>query len=520
MSLIIKASSAPTMLGRKPLLRIRWLVAASVLLAVFYLHPTSLSASSLLAAQSRIRLPAIFEHEAEVEVGDDLNYLKKVLGRERVGPHISYASRTIRYIPDAPDRLSISRVDENLLAQPFQDLNTGKATSLPESSEIEVHVKQSSRPEQVDASSLIFGCSTTYGRFSDQRTSPIHEWERWLTDGNGNSNGAGLVLSLFEASKTEIDRAAETLASLGIAATVVASNPFLDMPGRYVSLVELMYKHPSRDSRKYFILLDDDTFFPAMSDLVETLSHYDHEKSYYIGTFTERARWLLDHQVAYAFGGGGIILTKPLVKEISQLPCLETKDGKYVLDSDEGDRLLYNCIHKYTDTEVTYLPVLHQEDQYGDGSGFYESGTKPLSLHHYKSWHAFIPGKAHVVVDACGEDCLLQRFQFKDDFIVSNGYSVAQYPQGIDFDTGLMEGTFDMGSPEEMALNVAYTFGGLRKSLSETGKKKSWILVDSRREGPGRVRQIYVKRKDDKRWLAQGEQPPATDSVFVLTWVP
>jgi hypothetical protein len=513
---LLKASSTPTMLGRKPHLRFRWLVVACALVAIFFFHPTTLTATSLLGAKSRMRLPTIFEPQPEVEAEhlDDLSYLKNVLGRERVTSRVSYASRTIRYIPDAPDRPSITQVDGNLVAEPFRDVEIGKLRSLPESSEIEVHVKQSTRPEQVDASSLIFGCSTTYGRFSDERISPISEWVRWLTDGNGRSNGAGLVLSLFEASQSNIDDAAKKLTSLGISATVVASNPGLDMPGRYVALVDLLYRHPTRDSRKYFILLDDDTFFPAMSDLVETLSHYDHEKPYYIGTFTERAQWLLEHQVPYAFGGGGIILTKPLVKQVSELPCLETKDGRYVLDSDEGDRLLYNCIHKFTETEVTYLPVLHQEDQYGDGSGFYESGTKPLSLHHYKSWHAFIPGKAHIVVDACGEDCLLQRFQFKDDFILSNGYSVAHYPQGIDFDPGMMEGTFDMGTLEEMSLSVAYTFGSLRKSLSGTGKKKSWIMVDSRREGPGQV------RKDDQRWLAEGEPPPQTDSVLVLTWSP
>lgn len=515
---LLKASSSPTMLRRKPLGRFRWIVLAFLLLGVFYFHPSSLTATSLLAAQSRMRLPGIFDSGPL----DDLTYLKKVLSNARVGPRISYASRTIHYIPDAPDRPSLSQVDENLLAEPFQELQLARLTSLPESSALDVHVKQSARPEQVDASSLLFGCSTTYGRFRDEGgISPVHEWARWLTDGNGNSNGAGLVLSLFEASQADINRAADKLSSLGISATVVASDPTLDMPGRYVSLVDLLYNHSTRASRKYFILVDDDTFFPAMSDLVETLSRYDHEKPYYIGTFTERARWLLEHQVPYAFGGGGIIMTTPLVKRISELPCLQrNKDGKYVLDSDEGDRLLYNCIHEYTETTMTYLPVLHQEDQYGDGSGFYESGIKPLSLHHYKSWHSFIPGKAHVVVDACGEDCLLQRFQFKDDFILSNGYSVVHYPKGIDFDLGLMEGTYDMGGEEEMAINVAYTFGGLRKSLSGTGKKKSWILVDSRREGPGIVKQVYVKRMDDQRWLGEGEEPPSTDSVFALTWVP
>lgn len=514
---LIKTSSATTMLRRKPLLRLRWIVAAVFLLGVFYFHPATFTASSLLAAKSRLRLPDIFETTSDNEV----TFLKKVLARENTTPSVSYASRTIHYIQDALDRPALTTVDENLLAEPFQEVQVAKLDALPESSTIELHVKHSPRPDQVDASSLLFACSTTFGRFSDERISPIQEWSRWLTDGKGRSNGAGLILSLFEATQSDIDRAESQLNSLGIAATVVSSNPQFDMPGRYVSLVDLLYNHPSRSSRKYFILMDDDTFFPAMGDLVDTLSRYDPEKPYYIGTFTERARWLLEHQVPYAFGGGGIIMTSPLIKQLSELPCLQmNEEGRYILDSDEGDRLLYNCISEYTEVVMTYLPVLHQEDQYGDGSGFYEAGIKPLSLHHYKSWHAFIPGVAHIVADACGEDCMLQRFQFKDNFILSNGYSVAQYPKGIDFDPGLMEGTFDMGGEQEMAINVAYTFGGLRKSLSGTGKKKSWTLIASRREAPGKVTQIYVMRKDDRRWIGEAERPPALDSVFVLTWVP
>jgi len=506
----VNTTSSP-MLPRTPLFR--WLAVVFFVALVFYFHPSFTGTSILLDSTSP---PQISKSGS-----DDLTYVREVLSKHNIGPTVSYASRTIRYIFDAPDRPSITELDQNLFNKPFEDIKITKVSTLEADVPLEVHVKQSQRPDQIDASALIFGCSTTFQRFTDPKTSPISEWARWLTDGNGHSNGAGLVLALFDTTQEEIDHAAERLNSVGINATVVASDPTLDMPGRYVALVNMLYNHNSRDNRKFFILMDDDTFFPAMSELLNTLTHYDPAKPYYIGTFTERAQWLLEHQAPFAFGGGGIILTAPLAKQIAGLPCLEkTEDGRYVLDSDQGDRLLYNCIHQHTETRLTYLPLLHQEDQFGDPSGFYESGTMPLSLHHYKSWHAFIPGKAHIVVDACGEDCLLQRWQFKDNFILSNGYSVAQYPKGIDFDTGLMEGTFDMGGEEEMATNVAYTFGSLRKSLSGTGRKRSWELLDSTREGYGRVKQIYVKRKDDARWLGEGEEHPKYDSVIVLLWIP
>jgi hypothetical protein len=228
-----------------------------------------------------------------------------------------------------------------------------------------------------------------------------------------------------------------------------------------------------------------------------------------------------------AYGGGGIFLTAPVLQQVAEeLPCLEKQDnGNYVLDANQGDRLLFNCLHKYTEITLTYLPSLHQEDQFGDPSGFYESGQLPLSLHHFKSWHYVRPAQIHTVADACGEACVLQRFQFADDYIISNGYSVAHYPDGIDFDPLLMEGTFDDGNkekepPEFGEVVFVYSFGMLRKSLNNTGKKKQWELLGSKKEGDGRVKQVYLKRRGDVRWRAEEEKAPARDSVIVLTWIP
>jgi hypothetical protein len=497
----------------------KWLTVALFLLLILYFLATGSYSEYSILPDTTTTTAHPESHDTEV---DDLTYVKEVLKKNGVGPEISYASRTIRYIPDAKERKSLTEVDHDLLAEPFQDINIKRLSTLPSAKALELHVKQSPRPDQVDASSLIFGCSTTFERFTNNDTSPMDEWVRWLTDGRGRSNGAGLVLALFNTTQDEIDRTADTLSAVGINATVVASDMTLDMAGRYVALVDMLYNHPSRDSRKFFNLIDDDTFFPAMTQFLKVLRKYNPAKPYYIGTLTERSRWLLEHQAPFAFGGGGILLTAPMAKQITELPCLEKQeDGRYVLDNDQGDRLLYNCLHEYTDTRLTYLPLLHQEDQYGDPSGFYEAGNQPLSLHHYKSWHHYIPGKGHLVVDACGEDCYFQRFQFNDNFILSNGYSVAQYPDGIDFDTGMMECTFELGDEDETMVNLMYSFGSLRPSLNKTGKKKQWVLLDSRREdGYGRVKQVYIKRRGDGRWVGPDEEKPENDSILVLSWIP
>lgn len=502
---------------RTPLLR--W-TALGVFVFVLFFYRSSLS-GTIVTSNDPAGANTAFVHGG----GDDLTFVKALLQKHKIGPEMEYASRMIRYVPDAKERKSITEVDGELFPSKFDNITIDQHESLPLAKLLDLHVKQSARPDQIDASSLIFGVSTTFERFHNEKTSPVKEWTRWLTDGHGHSNGAGLVLALFNTSESEIDHASQTLADMGINATVVPSNNSLDMPGRYVDLVRMIYNHPTSSSRKYFSLIDDDTFFPCMHELLRILSSYKPDKPYYIGTFTERTDWMMSNRVPMAYGGGGIFLTAPTAQRIVALPCLErTENGKaYVLGSDQGDRLLYNCLHAHTDISLTYLPLLHQEDQFGDPSGFYESGLQFLSLHHYKSWHHFRPDVAHTVADACGEDCVLQRFQFSDNYILSNGYSVAHYPKGIDFDPLLMEGTFGHGNDKEKEFGevvFSYAFGMLRKSLSSSGRKRTWEVLGARKEGDGRVRQVYVKRKTDKRWIGEGEEAPERDSVVVLTWIP
>jgi hypothetical protein len=512
MSAFMKTPSTINMLPRTPLHR--WLAVAFFVVVVWFFYP-NLTGTSL-----DTNTQAGFSPSGN----DDLTWVKQVLKQNKIGPEIEYAARTIRYVPDAPTRKSITRVNQNLLPQSFKNITISHWSNFPAGRLLDLHVKQSPRPDQVDASDMIFGVSTTYGRFTGEHTSPIKEWERWLTDGHGRSNGAGLILALFKCSQAELDHASEKLRAVGINATVLASNISLDMPGRYVDLVSMLYNHHSRDEKKYFTLVDDDTFFPYLGELMETLARFDPKKPFYIGTFTERTDWMIGNKAPFAYGGGGIFLTAPVAKQISELPCLERdEEGLYKIGGDQGDRLLYNCLHEFTDVTLTYLPNLHQEDQFGDASGFYESGQQPLSLHHYKSWHELHPDRMHIVADACGEDCVLQRFQFNDDFIISNGYSISEYPEGIDFDPLQVEGTFNYGDdtdPEFGEVVFSYSFGQLRKSLNKTGKKRQWALLSARKEGDGRVKQIYLKRRGDDRWRREGEDGPERDSIVVLTWIP
>ena len=500
------------MLPRTP--RSRWLAVAFFLVILYFYHPDFTGTS----------IDANAEPGFSPRGNDDLTWVKQVLKQNKIGPEIEYAARTIRYVPDAPTRKPMTHVNQNLLPNSFKNITISQYSKFPAGRLLDLHVKQSPRPDQVDASSLIFGVSTTYGRFTAENTSPVKEWERWLTDGHGRSNGASLILALFNTSETELNDASSKLASVGINATVLPSSITLDMPGRYVDLVSMLYNHPDSENKKYFALVDDDTFFPYMGELLRTLSRFNPDKEHYIGTFTERTDWMIGNKAPFAYGGGGIFLTKPVASKIANLPCLELDEqGRYKIGGDQGDRLLYNCLHEYTDVTLTYLPDLHQEDQFGDASGFYESGQQPLSLHHYKSWHQLHPDRTHIVADACGEDCVLQRFQFNDNFIISNGYSIAEYPYGIDFDPLQVEGTFNYGDdtdPEFGEVVFSYSFGQLRKSLNKTGRKRQWELLAAKKDGDARAKQIYLKRRGDSRWRKEGEPGPERDSIVVLTWIP
>ena len=320
-------------------------------------------------------------------------------------------------------------------------------------------------------------------------------------------------------------------------------------------------------------------------------------------------------------------------------------EERYKLDDTQGDGLLYNCIKQFASKDIVLneLKGLRQMDQWGDQAGFYESGggeettTSMLSLHHYRSWHHFRPEVAGTVARVCGGECVFQRFRFgemtragiglgavgsgsgsdvdggigkgridevgkrdrdrkegeretgKAEYILTNGYSLTLYPHGIDFDTNIMEGTFDNRIEDAKKgedVSLTYSFGPLRPSLSGTGRKRSWGIVGSRREvwgldgeevvegeqeeqeeqeggggivvvkergevrmggddGDGRdggvgnedgigvrgagvaggggarevVRQVYLRRKDDERWYAPGEERLERDSVVVVVWV-
>lgn len=449
--------------------------------------------------------------------------IKELLSSHGIGPNITFAARRIRHVTDAKHRSQNTEIDKPLFPHGFRNTTIGNLPSGRFLKPLKVHLTQSARPHEINASSLMFGTSTTPERFNDKTKSPLKHWVRWLTDGHGKSNGARMILALHTAEDEVLERISKILKHLGIDGVVLRSKSTLDMPGRYMDLIRMLWEDPTRAQRGYFGIADDDTFFPAIDELQKALSRYDPKKPYYLGTFTERHDWLTKNLLPMAYGGASIFLTAPTMEKLVAADCLaKNAKGRSILNSAEGDRLLYLCLHNKTEIALTPLHRLWQFDMVGDPSGFYESGHQPLSLHHFKSWHHFTPEQAHVVASACGENCVFQKFQFSDNFVISNGYSVAEYPRGIDFDPLQYEGTFDYGDVSKDLEDVIYVeaMGMLRKKLSGTGRKRQWILLGAMEMAEGTVVQVYVKRRNDERWIEKGvEKLPERDSVIVLEWV-
>ncbi|MCJ1364297.1 hypothetical protein MMC16_003406 [Acarospora aff. strigata] len=347
-------------------------------------------------------------------------------------------------------------------------------------------LKVSTAPPYTDASGLMFGVSTTLKRLEDS----IPQFQRWLSN-----NGAMLLVLVVDHMVPSLEEIEAKLEKAGIIATLVKANPNIMSAQQHFSIVEELYNHKRPDT-KWMGIIDDDTFFPSIPNLLATLAKYDHNQPHYIGALSED--WNAVRLFGFmAFGGGGIFLSTPLTEQIHNGygECLQMGERM------EGDVILRDCIYAKTRTKLSLEPDFHQIDLEHDVSGFYESGVFPLSIHHYKSWYQMLPEKMHLVAEVCGE-CFLQRWQFADNTLLTNAYSAVHYPLGIDFDTELVEGTWAHPNHE-----YDFSLGPLRPAMTPE-KKVSWKFLDAEVRDDGAVKQLYVHRG------MKGKE----DEVLELVW--
>lgn len=439
-----------------------------------------------------------------------------------------YFKRYVKINRQPIPRKSITKLQQEFLPTAFKTIDSRFPNNYGQEKCIEplqVPVSESPFPATGNLSDFMFGVSTTFKRFSSNKTSPVNEWTYWLTDGKGKSNGGKLVLLLLDASDEQIYEAKTVLTNVGIDVDVYQSDSRMEMAVRYLTLVPTLYSHPERPNKKWLVTCDDDTFFPSVHALTKKFEEYDPDEPLYIGTLSEDVN-NVDRHGSQAFGGAGVFLSVPLAAKVT-MDYETCKTDEKVRESNsgwgpQGDILLRKCIYENTDVRLSVLKGLYQLDLYGDPSGFYESGVKPISLHHFKGggWHSALPWHYTKIAHICGEDCSLQRFQTTDNFIISTSFSVVQYPKGINFNLRQMERTF-AAAPQDKGWNLDYVFDPQRPSLLKTGRKISWDLQEARLNADNTVTQIYVRKATDWRWVDENGMPMSkNDGIVELVWVP
>ncbi|KAI0517281.1 glycosyltransferase family 31 protein [Xylaria bambusicola] len=471
-------------------------------------------------------IPPVSNHKMDCSV--DGNYMAQLKTKYELMDNFQYFKRYVKINRQPIKRKSITLLDQEFLPGNvlkninLQNPNYGNEKCIEP---LNVYVPESPYPATGNLSDFMFGVSTTFKRFSGEKTSPVNEWIYWLTDGKGNSNGGKLILLLLDATEEQITHARTVLRNAGIDVDVYHSDSTMEMAVRYLTLIPTLYNHPDRRQKKWLVSCDDDTFFPSVHKLVQKFEEYDPHQQLYIGVLSEDIN-NVDRHGSQAFGGAGVFLSVPLAEQITR--DYETcKTDEKIKESNsgwgpQGDILLRKCIYENTDVRLSVLHGLYQLDLYGDPSGFYEAGLSPISLHHFKGggWHSAMPWEYTKVAHICGEDCTFLRFQTSDDFIISTGFSVAHYPLGVDFNLQQMERTF-AAAPQDKGWNLDYVFDPQRPSLLKTGRKISWDLQEATVTPDNTIRQVFVRKANDWRWVDKNERPMSqVDGVIELVWIP
>lgn len=377
----------------------------------------------------------------------------------------------------------------NLEAPDRMDLYAKKRMELP--------VPASPLLGQVDASDFLFGVSTTYARIVDRDYAMIKAWARWLTDGRQHSNGASLVVVLDQAGNGHLEEVDRMLQASGIDCWVTTTEEPMSMARRYLELSRILKTFAANlaangQDKRWFGLVEDDVFFPSLSYLRDRLFTYNTDSQHYIGLPSERLDWDTSSGMLKTFGGGAILLTRAAISRIPNLPCFETlsttksSSGVSSFRSRRWDELIYDCMMRHSDLDMNILPGFFSpnDDQYDPSVDSYETGLQPLLLRRYAERHLLNINKAHLVTNVCGESCFMQRYLFSDNWVLVNGISITEYPDGVKIERKEQE------QPPPAAEKL--------HRRSETGEKESGKQEDGKGEG---------SNKDDATPKDQDEPP-------------
>ncbi|AEO60093.1 glycosyltransferase family 31 protein [Thermothelomyces thermophilus ATCC 42464] len=446
--------------------------------------------------------------------GRDWEFLRsKDLG---LTENIVYTRRCVKPLHGDVDRNALGNIKDPLISSTTNlNLNADCSREAPPPCEPLVLEVPPAFPEpNGQYGHLLFGIASTYERVKES----LPVFAHWLAD-----TGAQLLAVVADADdpvlKPDLKALEAQYRDHKVNATIVSprfkeslprKNTKDEKPKRPAAVEQLHFLlirdmlEASTPQTQWLGVLDDDTFFPALHPLSVALSEHDHTKPAWLGALADN--WISIKIWGYmAYGGAGTFLSVPLARELD--PHLEDCVRETVVPS--GDGMLRDCMYTRTTTKLTIVDDLYQNDIRGNPAGFFESGRRVLSIHHWKSWYQAPVSIMAAIARVCG-DCFLQRWRFGTDTLLANGYSISVYRDGIDkIDLDRMESTFD-----EADGRFDFIYGPFRPRLPDD-KKKSYQLeaVDGGFGKGEKFRQLYVHRS--KRDEANTQ---AVDEVVELVW--
>ncbi|RDL35441.1 Uncharacterized protein BP5553_07372 [Venustampulla echinocandica] len=420
------------------------------------------------------------------------------LAKYNLTPTFEYSRRTIQTKYFEGPRSTLTVLDKTNLFGDWQTLSLevddlSYVALEPELPPLTLHVPSS--PE-VDTSIISFGIATNVQRLPDA----IPQLKHWLPHTESS-------LHILVPPSDKIPTLQKQMNDLGIN-TSIKESP-LEFAKSYFALVKELYEKRTPDT-KWLVLIDDDTFVPSLAALLTRLNKaYDPSDELLIAAMSDNMKQIQIFGLL-PYGGGGVFISVPLAAKLVEPKvwdaCMEIPDN-------QGDQIVAECLRQHSAVRPTFDPGLNQMDISGGGdvaAGYYESGRQMLTVHHWRSpqrWYDIDTPTVSYVSKACGDEGVLMRWLFKGDIVLSNGYSIAEYPNGIEItELEKIEHTW----PEELS-KFEHRIGPLRKKMNSDDKRTLKMVDTEILEGYG-VRQTYLEQEET-------EQPTRrNDRVLELLW--
>ena len=435
-------------------------------------------------------------------VTQDLKHLRKHIRTSR----FTYAQRLVQprpYIGTRPD-LAVGGGVEPLFPSPetLENARDSPVTGYksragnhppPALPPLELYVPESPK---VNTAIISFGVATSVSRLQEASLQFVH----WL-------KGSGAPLHVISAPDDHASEMQAYMRGLGIDATIQTSKD--RTPLAFFSLIKRLYE-TRQPHTQWLAIIDDDTFVPSLPTLVDHLSTvYRADREVMVSALSDNIEQI-ESWGMQTFGGGGIFISVPLAARLTK-PAIWEKCLQSAKGLGQGDQIVTRCLNNYTDVRPMFDPALHQMDIGETPAGYFESGRRMLTVHHWRTWFKVDIPRGSLVARACGAEGLFQRWSFpKSNMVLSNGYSIAEYRKGLSaIDFAAVEKTWE-GDEAKFLHKV----GPLRKAIGKSDKV-SYGLVDSEVVDGYFVRQTYLHRGE--RLVDDDE--PEMDGVLELLWL-